>query len=319
MQNPKNLTLILLIVILTISLARVICQPPPNMGMQPTPPYTIGYGADNPITTNLTFIGNWKVFAAGSVEDSKYMNLTYSVYTWTITPPPIRGYIRYAYLYIARGFYDTADRWTVLFDSVPLAQNAYTAPYNYDSYIDVVKIDVRNYIVYGYHTYNITIIVNSGDFIIYCMGMVVISESILFRPSYIWLNDGNEWIYNAISRTNFTDLGQPDGWKAKFYVFASGGEVNRTDNLYFDGNLIATNPFNGSSGFLSDFDVYDVTGMMGSGSHYAEFQAFNDGITIHFAIIEYVSPALDEYSGARVLLSILIVIALLMIGKLRGS
>jgi len=303
------------------------CQPPEGAAGEVPPPYPIDNTNDNPLQNIFTFNGNGRVFAGGTTEGYQYIQAP-SKFTWMIDVSGVKGTVVLAYLYIGRYAYDPSDLWTVIFESTTLESNTHTPAYDQDLnpysgyYYETLKYDISGFVVQGDHTYNLTIISDSGIFLIYGASIIIICQDPSFTEAYIWLNDGCEWIYYYVtSSTTFQDLGQPDGWIATLYTYVSGGDTDPTytDNFYFDGNLVASNPFDGSGGQWNDFEVFDVTPYMGVGSHTVDYESLTDGIILHYAALEYVKPVINEYDGAWAVVLTVMVMAIAIAIAVKNS
>ena len=118
----------------------------------------------------------------------------------------------------------------------------------------------------------------------------------------MWINDGCEAIYDANTTTMFASQGQPSGGvSASLHTIVGSGQTPEEDELYFDGNLLATDAFDGSSDPGFDVDSFNVLPYMGSGAHNTKFYDKNDGYVIYSVVLVYTlseeaPPGVPEFS-----------------------
>ncbi len=274
------------------------------------------WSGDHPLQNTYTYTGHGKLIANAAQADYTNLDVGDSV-TYSIDIADATGTVERAYLYIGLYQYGSSDRWTVVFDGNTLANNEYTTPVDTDVVgISLVRFDVTSMIQPGSYTYDVDITCDQDGFGVCSAVLVVVCSDPSEPLIYVWINDGSEALLDADSSTTFQDLGQPGGGTATLYTYVGDGVPGKYDELLFDGNVIASNPFDGSTGSLVDFDVFDVSTLMGPGGHTLTFRstgASPDELSIYVAVLVYVPLQVSEYGLGLLLAGVLACVAVLAV------
>ncbi len=246
----------------------------------------------SPLQNAYTYVGHGKVIVNSDRTGYAYLDPGESV-TYSIDIAGVTGTVERAYLYVGLYLYDSEKRWTVTFDGHILANNEYTAPHRTDTLRAVVRFDVTSMIRPGSRTYSVHItavsvgIAEPAGFGVYSAALVIVCSDPSEPLIYVWVNDGCEPLDGESSTTVFPDLGQPAFGTATLYTLIAGGDRGYGDELLFDGSLVASDAFDGSTAEELDFDSFDVSSRMGSGGHTVTFRDVDDRIVVLLAVLVY--------------------------------
>lgn len=281
-----------------------------GVGEAPAPREVLspGSGDDGKITNIATWSIRGGAVVAGSTEGFSFLDPGVTL-SWKFSLSDVSGNLLLALLYIPTFIYTGADSWKVdltdpTMTTTTLATGTST-PYDEDSTFGLFRFDVQVLMaglgasVNGFYTVTIE---NTGtsDFGVYGAAVVVVFGDDAKPETYVWVNDGCEYIWDATTLTTFPDIGQPGDFgvglpKTRLHTVVGGGNDAPDDEVYFDGHLLATDAFDSSQGHYFDVDSFYVRPYLGPGVHDASFYGGDDAIFVYAVVLVYVPIQLPAY------------------------